>query len=116
MDTKTNERILKALLDLRSQTGVPDGFTSIIQEFYTPDLDTAEIEASLYDLESNSLVEISWENKQISSATLTPKAYGYFREKQERQKDEIIKFIRQTVMKVLDWSVPLAIGYFMGKS
>lgn len=89
MDTKTNERVLKILLEIKDDRYIEKPIPVILQ--LCTDLDENFIEASLYDLEEHNLVENHTGDDTIMTTVITHLGIGYFREKNEITDSDIKK-------------------------
>lgn len=107
MDTITNERILQTLLDFKKDR--PGEISAILLKEVISDLSIEEIESSFVDLKEIGLITLNdWDNTH--HAILTPKAYGYFREKLENQR----KF-NEEKWATRKWSLlQTGLGYLLG--
>jgi len=89
LDTKTNERVLKILLEINDDLYVEMPIPAIIEK--CADLDENFIKAVLYDLESHNLVENTPGDDTIMITAVTYRGLGYFREKDEITDSDIKK-------------------------
>jgi len=109
LDTKTNERILKILLEVKNEVDCIENPIPIILERCN-DLDEAIVKSSLSDLKNIDLITVDYVADTIWFVGITSLATGYFREKLETE-----RLAKQAIAESHNWDLKkMALSYFAG--
>ncbi len=110
LDTKTNEQILKILIELKDDINYIDLPIPLVSE-RLPKLSEDNIYESMNYLEFKGLVSITIASGTIYRLKVTPKGIGYFFEKEEARSKERSKKWESRIWDIFKIAIGFGLGY-----
>jgi len=113
MDTKTNERVLRTILNIKQSNDVLSKPVPKLQEKLS-DLTKEEIESSIEDLAKLKHLETK-AGDEIFYIIVKPSAIGYIREIEEQRNIENARKWDNRRWEIIKIGISLFIGWLLGK-